>query len=112
MHASVYDKFVEAFVNFTKEYKLGDPADEKTTLGPVVSLASAERIRKQVAEAGTSQIDFGVLSDSNSVASGAKSLIPESHFPEAKEGTTLVGPQVLVDVTHGNYMYWQSEKRY
>lgn len=58
VHASVYDQFVESFVNFTKGYKLGDPADESTTLGPVVSLASAERIRKQVAEAGESTCRF------------------------------------------------------
>lgn len=31
---------------------------------------------------------------------GARALIEESHFPEAKEGTTYVAPQVLVDVDH------------
>lgn len=35
-----------------KNYKLGDPTSADTNLGPVVSLASAERIRKQVADAG------------------------------------------------------------
>lgn len=34
------------------------------------------------------------------VSKGAKALIPESDFPEAKEGTTYVAPQVLVNVTH------------
>lgn len=33
-------------------YKLGDPTKPETNLGPVVSLASAERIRKQVSDAG------------------------------------------------------------
>ncbi|KAJ3545223.1 hypothetical protein NMY22_g2527 [Coprinellus aureogranulatus] len=66
-------------------YKLGDPTKTETNLGPVVSLASAERIRKQVADA---------------VAKGAKALIPEQLFPAAKAGTTYVAPQVLVDVDH------------
>jgi len=34
------------------------------------------------------------------VSQGAKALISESDFPEAKEGTTYVAPQVLIDVDH------------
>lgn len=34
------------------------------------------------------------------VSKGAKALIDESLFPLAKEGTTYVAPQVLVDVDH------------
>lgn len=43
---------------------------------------------------------FSILADSlcYPVSKGARALIPESHFPEAKEGTTYVAPQVLVDV--------------
>ena len=66
-------------------YKLDDPRLETTTLGPVVSLRSAANIRAHVAEA---------------VSKGAKALIDESDFPIAKEGTTYVAPQVLVDVDH------------
>lgn len=35
-----------------------------------------------------------------SVAAGAKLVLDESTFPEAKEGTALVGPQVLTNVDH------------
>ena len=52
MHTSIYEDFVKAFVEVAKAYKLGDPMDPSTTLGPVVSLASASRIRKQVKDAG------------------------------------------------------------
>ena len=38
------------------------------------------------------------------VDAGAKLALAESEFPEAKEGTTLVGPQVLVDVDHSESM--------
>ncbi|KAG8963696.1 hypothetical protein FRC03_002668 [Tulasnella sp. 419] len=85
VHESRYDEFVSKFVDIAKGYKLGDPTDESTNLGPVISLASAERIRKQVKDA---------------VAAGAKPLISEDLFPVAKEGTAFVAPQVLVDVDH------------
>ncbi|GAA5890090.1 hypothetical protein JCM8208_002695 [Rhodotorula glutinis] len=86
VHESVYDRFVEEAVKVVKEYKLGDPRDEETTLGPVISLRSAAMIREHISEA---------------VSKGAKALIDESLFPLAKEGTTYVAPQVLVDVDHG-----------
>ncbi|KAF9650369.1 aldehyde dehydrogenase [Thelephora ganbajun] len=85
VHESIYDDFVPKFVNIAKTYKLGDPTKPDTNLGPVVSLASAERIRKQVEDA---------------VKAGAKKLVAEEDFPVAKPGTTFVAPQVLVDVNH------------
>lgn len=85
VHSSVYDEFVQEVVNVASAYKLGDPQDKNTNLGPVVSLASAERIRKQVKAA---------------IDAGAKNLVDESKFEAAKEGTTYVAPVVLVDVNH------------
>jgi acyl-CoA reductase-like NAD-dependent aldehyde dehydrogenase len=41
-----------------------------------------------------------LIPPSLTVSKGAKALIPESHFVEAKEGTTYVAPQVLIDVDH------------
>ncbi|KAL7278144.1 hypothetical protein ACG7TL_008116 [Trametes sanguinea] len=68
-----------------EKYRLGDPTEARTNLGPVVSVASADRIRKQVTAA---------------VQAGAKALIPEELFAEAQPGTAYVAPQVLVDVNH------------
>ncbi|KAH9895819.1 NAD-aldehyde dehydrogenase [Cubamyces lactineus] len=85
VHESIYDDFVSRFVDLTKKYRLGDPTEPETNLGPVVSVASAERIRKQVAAA---------------VQAGAKALIPEDLFAAAQPGTAYVAPQVLVDVNH------------
>ncbi|WVQ66337.1 uncharacterized protein L199_004516 [Kwoniella botswanensis] len=85
VHSAIYDEFVKAFVEVAKTYKLGDPSDTKTNIGPVVSVASAARIRKQVKDA---------------VEAGAQIMLDESHFPEAKEGTSLVGPTVLINVNH------------
>lgn len=85
VHEMVYDRFVQGYVDLVKKYKLGDPTKPETNLGPVVSLASAERIRKQIADA---------------VEAGAKTLVPEALFPIAQLGNAYVAPQVLVDVNH------------
>ncbi|KXN81701.1 Succinate-semialdehyde dehydrogenase [NADP(+)] [Leucoagaricus sp. SymC.cos] len=85
VHETIYDQFVSKFVDLAKAYKLDDPTSKETNLGPVVSLASAERIRKQVADA---------------IQAGAKPLVPEDLYPIAQPGTTYVAPQVLVDVNH------------
>ncbi|KAJ6609709.1 Aldehyde/histidinol dehydrogenase [Mycena sp. CBHHK59/15] len=85
VHELLYDSFISKFAEIVKGYKLGDPTSAETNLGPVVSLASAERIRKQVADA---------------VAAGAKTLVPADLFPIAAPGTAYVAPQVLVDVDH------------
>jgi hypothetical protein len=83
------ESFAPRLLSHPKAYKLGDPADKATNLGPVVSVASATRIRKQVADA---------------VKAGAKPLIPEELFSIAKEGTAYVAPQVLVNVNHSTFL--------
>ncbi|CAL1702424.1 unnamed protein product [Somion occarium] len=85
VHESVYDAFVPKYVELVKKYRLGDPTLPDTNLGPVVSIASAQRIQKQVQDA---------------LKAGAKALIPEDLFPAAQSGTAFVAPQVLVDVNH------------
>jgi acyl-CoA reductase-like NAD-dependent aldehyde dehydrogenase len=86
VHESVYDDFVAKFVEKVKvslsphcsesqhlcsqKFKLGDPTRLDVTLGPVVSVASAERIKKQIADA---------------VAAGAKALIPPEPFRVARQ---------------------------
>ena len=85
VHDSVYDQFVEGFVDLTKQYVLGNPMDTATTIGPMVNAAAAEFVRGQVAAA---------------IASGARALVDESHFPAAQVGTAYMGPTVLVDVDH------------
>ena len=49
VHASLYDAFVEGWVELTRKYVLGSPLDPDTTLGPVVRTAAADEIRRQVA---------------------------------------------------------------
>ncbi len=86
VHRDVYGSFLEGFVELTKQYKLGNPLDENTTLGPMVRTSAADFVREQIAEA---------------IDQGAKPLIEPMLFPETKEGTPYLAPQVLVNVDHG-----------
>jgi acyl-CoA reductase-like NAD-dependent aldehyde dehydrogenase len=85
VHDSVYDAFVEGFVDLTQQYVLGNPMDADTTIGPMVDAAAATFVRGQVSAA---------------LASGARALVDESHFAASATGTAYMGPTVLVDVDH------------
>ncbi|KAF9114122.1 hypothetical protein BGX27_000101 [Mortierella sp. AM989] len=85
VHADIYDEFVQEFVKETKNYRLGNPLDPETTLGPMVKAKAAEFVRGQIAEA---------------VSQGAKAHIDVSTFPADKPGTPYMAPQVLTEVTH------------
>ncbi len=82
---SIYPAFVERFVELTRQYVLGNPLDEATTLGPVIKPGAAEFVRGQIAEA---------------LAMGARALIDPAEFPADAPGTAYLAPQVLVDVNH------------
>jgi acyl-CoA reductase-like NAD-dependent aldehyde dehydrogenase len=86
VHRDVYKEFLEGFVELTKLYKLGNPLDPNTTLGPVVRTSAADFVRGQIAEA---------------IDGGAKPLLDPALFSENKEGTPYLAPQVLVNVDHG-----------
>jgi acyl-CoA reductase-like NAD-dependent aldehyde dehydrogenase len=82
----LYERFVEAFVALTNEYKLGRPTDPEVTLGPLVRASAADFVRTQTREA---------------VKLGARALIDPKRFPADAPGTPYLAPQVLVDVNHG-----------
>jgi acyl-CoA reductase-like NAD-dependent aldehyde dehydrogenase len=84
-HRDVYAEFVERFVALARQYRLGNPLEPETTLGPMVRASAAQLVRDQVAEA---------------VHRGARTLIDPGEFPADAEGTPYVAPRVLVDVDH------------
>jgi acyl-CoA reductase-like NAD-dependent aldehyde dehydrogenase len=89
VHQAVFEPFVESFVELTKKYRLGNPLDAQTTLGPMVRTAAANAVRGQIREA---------------LQKGAKALIDPKSFPADKEGTPYLAPQVLIDVDHGMHV--------
>lgn len=40
----IYDKFVDRFVNETRKVVVGDPTDEKTTMGPVIGAGHRDKV--------------------------------------------------------------------
>ena len=85
VHRSVLKPFVDGFVALTRKYKLGNPLDNSTTLGPVVRTEAANAVRTQIRQA---------------LAKGAKALIDPKEFPADRKGTPYLAPQVLVNVDH------------
>src|SRR6476660_2014711 len=51
VHESIHDAFVEAFVAEVNGYRIGDPLDEKTYIGPITRRAQLDVLRKQVTDA-------------------------------------------------------------
>ena len=82
--ATLYDAFVQKAVAIVSEYKLGNPLETETTLGPMANVRFATEVRAQTAEA---------------IASGATSMIDPALFPEDDGGAYLM-PQILTNVTH------------
>ncbi|WP_336055570.1 aldehyde dehydrogenase family protein [Nitratireductor sp. CH_MIT9313-5] len=82
VHESLFDAFVEKAVEIVKGYKLGNPLDPDTTLGPMAHPRFAAEVRAQIDEA---------------VASGAKAHI--ERFAEDDGGAYLT-PQILTNVSH------------
>ena len=77
----LFKPFVEAFVDLTRQYRMGNPLEPQTTLGPMVRAEAADKVRAQVADA------FG---------RGAKRLLAADDQP----GSAYLAPEVLVDVDH------------
>jgi acyl-CoA reductase-like NAD-dependent aldehyde dehydrogenase len=81
---NLYDEFVEKSVKWVSNYKLGNPFDPETTLGPMAHKRFADTVRAQIAQA---------------VSKGAKALVDPKLFP-ADDGGAYIAPQILVDVDH------------
>jgi acyl-CoA reductase-like NAD-dependent aldehyde dehydrogenase len=82
VHETLYDDFVAKAVEIVKGYKLGNPLDEETTIGPMANVRFANEVRAQIAEA---------------LEAGATAHIET--FAEDDGGAYLT-PQILTDVTH------------
>lgn len=82
VHESVYEPFTLGAIELIGQYRLGDPLDPETTLGPVVRTAAAEAVRAQIRA---------------SVEAGARPVIEERSFAASKPGTPYLAPQLLLD---------------
>ncbi|KAL6710010.1 hypothetical protein ACN47E_009801 [Coniothyrium glycines] len=82
----IHDEFVSAVQEVLKGYKLGDPFDKSTHVGPVVSKRSAETIQAHIKDA---------------LEKGAKDATPENAtFKNPPAGGNYIAPTLLTGVTH------------
>ncbi|WP_371189306.1 aldehyde dehydrogenase family protein [Thalassotalea maritima] len=51
VHEKIYDAFIDACLRIIADYRLGDPMDEGTSIGPLASAESAILMREHVSEA-------------------------------------------------------------
>jgi len=78
----LFRPFVEGFVELTRKYRLGNPLEKETTIGPMVRTDAADDVRGQIRQA---------------VKKGAKALLRMKDKP----GSPYLPPEVLIDVDHG-----------
>ncbi|TDK41336.1 aldehyde dehydrogenase family protein [Antarcticimicrobium luteum] len=82
VHESLFDAFVEKAVAIVKSYKLGNPLEPETSIGPMANIRFANQVRAQIDEA---------------VAAGAVAHIDTM---PGDDGGTYLTPQILTGVTH------------
>lgn len=82
----IHDEFVEKVQDVLKNYKLGDPFEKETHVGPVISKRSKETIEAHIKDA---------------LEKGAKDATPENKsFESPPEGGNFVKPTLLINVDH------------
>lgn len=82
---SVSKPFLDGVVAAASAYRLDDPLDQATTLGPMASARLAETVRDQTSQA---------------LARGARAHVDPAAFAQDRAGTAYLMPQVLTDVDH------------
>ena len=80
---SLFEDFIKKAVAVVNQYKLGNPLDPETTIGPMAHIRFANEVRAQTHEA---------------IKDGAKAHIDPCLFP--MDGGAYLMPQILTDVTH------------
>lgn len=85
VNEALFDAFVEKSVAWVSNYKLGNPLEQETTLGPMANKRFAKVVRQQVADA---------------VSKGAKALVDPKLFAADDGESAYVAPQILIDVDH------------
>ncbi|CAK4034898.1 Succinate-semialdehyde dehydrogenase [NADP(+)] [Lecanosticta acicola] len=84
VHEKVHDDFIAEVQKVLSKYKLGDPSDKSTHVGPVISKAAAKRIQDHIGAA---------------LEAGAKDATPENaSFKNPPADGNYVAPTLLTNV--------------
>jgi acyl-CoA reductase-like NAD-dependent aldehyde dehydrogenase len=85
VHASIYDRFVEGALAEVRKYKLGDPLDTATTMGPMAQPGAPEKLEAQVEEAR---------------GKGARVLCGGKPVRDAAGKGRFFDPSLVIDASH------------
>jgi acyl-CoA reductase-like NAD-dependent aldehyde dehydrogenase len=81
VHDRVYEEFLDRLCYHARSWKLGNPLEEGTTLGPMVRPSAADAVRKQIEQA---------------LSEGAEALLCLGQGEAA-----YLPPEILINVHHG-----------
>ncbi|HWA81628.1 MAG TPA: aldehyde dehydrogenase family protein [Acetobacteraceae bacterium] len=84
VHETVFDRFLDGFVEHAKTYALGNPLDMGTMVGPMAQPRLADQVREQMAEA---------------LRKGARAHL-HTQDDRDRPGSPYLPPEVLTNVNH------------
>ncbi|HVY51581.1 MAG TPA: aldehyde dehydrogenase family protein [Devosia sp.] len=84
VHADIYDRFVEGFIETARGWTLGNPLDPATVVGPMAQPKFADLVREQTAEA---------------LRKGARRHL-NTKYEGDRPGSPYLAPEVLTGVNH------------
>jgi acyl-CoA reductase-like NAD-dependent aldehyde dehydrogenase len=87
VHEKLHDAFVDGAIALTRQYVLGNPTEQATTLGPMVRASAADQVRRQI---------------SASIDAGARPALDEKKFAASRAGTPYLAPQLLLNAAQGS----------
>jgi acyl-CoA reductase-like NAD-dependent aldehyde dehydrogenase len=82
---SHYSEFIDRAAALTEQYRLGDPLNPETNLGPMVRIEAADEIRNVI---------------SQSMLLGAREVVDTQKFKTAIPNSPYIAPSILIDVNH------------
>ncbi len=84
VHKEIYDRFLSEFVFVSKSVKVGDPNEDRTVVGPMISESAARKVEEWIAEA---------------TAAGARVLCGGTRKGSLLEPTVIVGVNPTMKVS-------------
>jgi aldehyde dehydrogenase (NAD+) len=88
VHTSIYDRVVSLAKGLLRRVRVGDPMDETTAMGPVISLAACERVLARITEASR-------LGEGRLIAGGQR-------LGGELAGGYFISPALFADVDHAS----------
>lgn len=87
VHESIYDDYVAAFVAHTQTLRVGDPTDDTTDIGPMVSAAQRDKV--------TTQVQAAVAAGAEILTGGGNAGRERGHYLEP---IVIVGAPAATDL--------------